>query len=103
MNIPNFPTISEYEYTDEDFIRNTQLFWVGVEAELQESKDQKINKIDNYYTIDENEVHDESFCDYEYNYDDNTMSPDEADWYFDNLDENRTPDGWYPDGWFSES
>lgn len=34
MNIPNFPTSSDYEYTDEDFARDTQPDWQAYEARL---------------------------------------------------------------------
>ena len=68
MNIPNFPTSSEYEYTDEDFIRDTQPFWVGIEAELQERKNSDANgteedtdELYDYDLEDEIEENDEEY------------------------------------------
>lgn len=56
MNIPNFPTDSEYEYTDEDFVRDTQPFWVGIEAELREYENSDTNgageDVDELYDFD---------------------------------------------------
>lgn len=34
MNIPNFQTDSDYEYTDEDFVRDTQPCWQEYEIKL---------------------------------------------------------------------
>lgn len=69
MNIPNFPTNSEYEYTDEDFIRDTQPFWVGIEAELQERENSDTNGIEedanelyDYDLEDETEENDEEYA-----------------------------------------
>lgn len=141
MNIPNFPTDSEYEYTDEDFIKDTQPFWVSVEAELREHENSDTNEVvedtDEPYDYDsrgETEKNNEEYVEPDpyrnlpnigfdwgrldsndrmrlldqmrdsesglydedpYDYD--AMSPDEANYRFDNLDENRTPEGWFGD------
>lgn len=57
MNIPNFPTTdNEYEYTNEDFIKDTQPCWVAFELE-QKREMQKITDkyIDEFYANPDNQ------------------------------------------------
>lgn len=135
MNIPNFPTTNDdYEYTDEDFIKDTQPFWAGIEVESQEYE--SLDADDEFYEYndlsDETNDDDEEYVEPDpyrklpdigfdwgrldaddrmrlldqmrnsesglydenpYSYDSESL--DEADWRFDNLDENRTPEGWF--------
>jgi DNA polymerase-3 subunit epsilon len=91
-----------YEYTDDDFARDTQTCLEALkldkeEEELEEDANDGEPFIPDYDEIEamHREWEEEDY----WNRYDNYIDPDQADYEFYNLDENRTPDGW-PDTFY---
>ena len=91
--IKNFPDYSEYQYTEEDALMDSQKYYEGLVENGERSYPEEDYYDDEYEWSKNNKFE---------IYRDDYLEPGEADYYFDNLDENRVPDGWFPEGWFSE-
>lgn len=103
MNIPNSPTTNYgYEYTDDDFAEATQPYWISIELEQEKSEEtirrEKIEAWYEKYGELEEEAREAALREEEeerrWNEHNEVMYSGQADYEFDNLDENRTPDGW---------
>lgn len=108
MNIPNFPTTNDgYEYTDDDFAKATQPYWASIELEQEKSEEELIKEkvrawYEKYGEFEEEareaalraEEEEKRWNEY-----DKVIYPGQADYEFDNLNENRTPEGW-PDTFY---